>query len=365
MRIGVDARELCGRATGVGRYLAGLLREWGVGERARRHEFVLYAPGEIGIRLDTRRFATRAVSGPGGTWWEQIQLPAAAAKDHLDVWFAPAYSAPLRLRMPTVVAIHDLSFVAHPEWFTLREGARRRLLTRQSAQQAWAVVTISEFSRRELVEHLGIPAEKIHVLPPGVGAGDWRPQAGSRVRPPSVLYVGSIFNRRHVPDLIRAFAPIAHSQSDATLDIVGDNRSHPYEDLVGTIAIEGLVRQVRWHTFVAEDRLRELYARARAFAFLSEYEGLGLTPLEALAAGVPPVLLDTPVARESCGDAALYVPANDRSAITRALDQVLFSETTRARLLAAAPRVLARYDWPRAAADTLSVLEDAAARGSR
>jgi glycosyltransferase involved in cell wall biosynthesis len=370
MRIGVDARELCGRATGVGRYLAGLLREWGVGDRAR-HEFVLYAPGDISISLDTRRFATRAVPGSGGTVWEQIRLPSVAAKDHLDVWFAPAYSAPLRLRLPTVVAIHDLSFVAHPEWFTVREGARRRFLASQSAQRARAVITISDFSRQELVERLGVPAEKIRVIPPGVTTDDSRLMADdSRLmtgdRPlatrPNVLFVGSIFNRRHVPDLVRAFAPIARSRPDATLDLVGDNRSRPYEDLVRTIATEGLERQVRWHTYVTEDRLHALYAQAGAFAFLSEYEGLGLTPLEALAAGVPPVLLDTAVARESCGDAALYVPPNDRGAITRALEQALFSGTTRARVLAAAPGVLARYNWRRAATDTLAVLEAAADR---
>ena len=125
MRIGIDARELSGRVTGVGRYLAGLLCEWSGSERARTHEFVLYGPEQPALTLDTRRFATRIVPGSGGTWWEQMQLPASVAADHLDVFFAPAYTAPLRLRVPTVVTIHDVSFAAHPEWFRLREGARR------------------------------------------------------------------------------------------------------------------------------------------------------------------------------------------------------------------------------------------------
>ena len=71
---------------------------------------------------------TRVVPGSGGTWWEQVQLPRAAAADHLDVFFAPQYSAPLALKTPTVVAIHDVSFAAHPEWFRTREGARLRWL---------------------------------------------------------------------------------------------------------------------------------------------------------------------------------------------------------------------------------------------
>src|SRR4051812_41145824 len=126
MRIGVDARELCGRATGVGRYLSGLLDEWSRSERARRHEFVLYAPQPIAKSLDTRRFATRQVNGSGGTYWEQVALPRAVVRDGVDVWFAPAYSSPLSLAPPPGGALHRLSLLAHPGWVTLREGAERR-----------------------------------------------------------------------------------------------------------------------------------------------------------------------------------------------------------------------------------------------
>jgi glycosyltransferase involved in cell wall biosynthesis len=355
MRIGIDARELCGRATGVGRYLGGLLRQWATDNRA--HEFVLYAPGAIALPLDARRFATRLVAGSAGTWWEQARLPRAAAGDHLDIWFAPAYTAPLGLSLPLVVAIHDLSFVAHPEWFRTLEGARRRWLVKQAARKARAVITISQFSRRELIERLDVPAARISVIPPGIHI----PDLASRIRgADSVLYVGSVFNRRHVVDLIRAFAPIARSHPDASLDIVGDNRSYPREDLRATIAAEGMADRVRWHEYVSDQQLCDLYGRARAFAFLSEYEGLGLTPLEALAAGVPPVVLDTAVARESCGPAAVYVPRGSITAVTAALESVLFDEAVRTRILEAAPGELAKYRWPGAARETLAVIERAA-----
>lgn len=357
MRIGIDARELGGRATGVGRYLGGLLREWAA-DRALAHEFVLYTPGPIALPLDSRRFATRTVDGSGGTWWEQVQAPRAAVSDHLDVWFAPAYTAPLRLETPVVVAIHDLSFVAHPEWFSLREGARRRWLTSQSARRAASVITISEFSKRELIERLDVPADKIHVIPPGIDPSSGSPRL-SALSPAKVLFVGSVFNRRHVTDLIRAFAPVARTHPDAVLDIVGDNRSYPREDLRQTIASEQLQSQVRWHEYVTDEQLASLYAEAGAFAFLSEYEGLGLTPLEALAAGIPPLLLDTAVARESCGDAAIYVSVNDLAATTRGLESLLFDHEVRQRTLGAAPAELAKYSWPRAARETLAVLERA------
>lgn len=358
MRIGIDARELCGHATGVGRYLTGLLAEW-AGQSAS-HEFILYAHDEVGVRLDRHRFATRLVRGNGDTWWEQVAVPGAARSDHLDVWFAPGYTSPLRLAIPRVVAIHDISFVAHPEWFTLREGMRRRWLVSRSALAAAAVITISQFSRGELIERLGVPADKIHVVPPGVQVRSPSPRVAISPGAVSVLYVGSIFNRRHVPELIRGFATVARDHAAVSLNLVGDNRSYPRLDIDAAIAAAGAAGRIHWHAYVDDAELERLYREARAFAFLSEYEGLGLTPLEALAAGVPPVLLDTPIARESCGGAASYVPAPDPKMIARAVTSALFDDAVRGEILEAAPWQLAKYSWPRAARDTLAVIEAAA-----
>ena len=365
MRIGVDARELAGRSTGVGRYLSGLLREWTVGAGA--HEFVLYTHQPVSAALDDRRFATRVVEGAGGTRWEQQQLLPVVARDHLDVFFAPGYTAPLFARIPLVVAIHDVSFAAHPEWFSAREGLRRRIVTRRVARAARAITTLSEFSKRELVELLGVPGDKIHIIRPGISspALSLHPptsnlQSLASNRHPRVLYVGSIFNRRHVPDLIRAFGQIARAHPEATLDLVGEDRSHPREAIAAVIARERLGERIRWHHYVSDVELGDLYASARAFAFLSEYEGLGLTPLEALSCRVPPLLLDTPIARESCANAALYVQKDDIAGTAAALEQLLFDDAVRESLLAASQTVLARYDWPLAARQTLAVLERSA-----
>ena len=359
MRIGIDARELCGHSTGVGRYLGGLLQQWTTDEHARRHEFVLYAHQPIALSLDAHRFPSRVVPGRGGTRWEQQQLLSTLARDHVDMFFAPGYTAPLLARLPLVVAIHDVSFAAHPEWFSAQEGLRRRLISRRAASVARAVTTLSEFSKRELIEVLGVAPEKIHIIRPGIQ----NPSPGPRTPRPSaarVLYVGSIFNRRHVPDLIRAFAHVTQRHPDVRLDLVGDDRSFPREDIPAVIAREHQEARVFWHQYVSDEALSALYSTARAFVFLSEYEGLGLTPLEALTCGVPSVLLDTPIARESCGEAALYVQKSDIPGTAAAIAALLFTDAVRQSLLAAAPAVLTRYDWPRAARETLAVLEGAA-----
>ena len=356
--IAIDARELLGETTGVGRYLGELLRRWTARKDAAARRFILYSPEALRLPLGEGAAEARVVTGGAGTWWEQTALRKAVRSDTPDVFFAPAYTAPLGLGVPFAVTVHDISFIAHPEWFGPRERLRRRLLTTHAARTARVIFTDSEFSRSEIETRLKVEPERLRVIPPGVTTpdpGSPIPDPGSRY--PLVLFVGSLFNRRRLPDLIAAFARAASTLPDARLVIVGADRTWPAQDLAGAAASCGAGAKVQILSYVAEDDLRALYARASVFAFLSEYEGFGLTPLEALAAGVPIVVLDTPVAREVYGGAAEYVPRGDIEAAAAALGRFLRSPAAGREQLARAPEVLARYSWERAAEETLEHLE--------
>ena len=361
MRVAIDARELLDQPTGVGRYLAGIIDAWETLPEAAAHDFVLCAPGRVDPAIVRSGRASTAIAGGRGTWWEQTVLPGLVRRAAADVLFAPGYTAPLFSPTPLVVAIHDVSFAAHPEWFSAREGLRRRTLTRLSARRAARVLTISEFSKREIIDRLGVSSGRIDVVYPGIApvAGD---SSGSVPHShPTVLYVGSLFTRRHIPELISGFAGLAQRRgdSDIRLEIVGDNRTTPridFEDLVAGTTQGG---RIRLRSFVSDSELATLYRSARAFVFLSDYEGFGLTPLEALAAGVPIVVLDTPVAREVYGDAALYVSRPDQALIEGALERILTDENERSRIITAGRAVLARYSWRTCAAQVLDVLLNA------
>ena len=359
LHIAVDARELAGHVTGPGTYLLHLLREWLqrddtrlslISHRALAHEIDDLPGLDKAVRV-IRPDAT------GGTVWEQLVLPRAAAAVRPDVLFSPAYTAPLLTRLPSVVAIHDVSYAAHPEWFRPSERRRRNFISRRSAHRAAMVTTLSEFSATEISRLFRLDRARIRIIPPGAPA---RTPALPAPRDPLIVFVGSIFNRRHVPLLIDAFARVARARPDATLFIAGANRTWPHEEIRGMIDASEARPNITWLEDASNALVSEVLSRASAAAFLSEYEGFAMTPFEALAHGVAPVLLDTPVAREVYGDAALYVADSDAAATAEALTRLLDDAALRASLVARAQPMWERYDWRRSADAMLAVLREAA-----
>jgi glycosyltransferase involved in cell wall biosynthesis len=367
LRIAIDARELLGRPTGVGRYLAELLARWTRDPSLSTCALELHTPrplntgtgwaGEGGASV-----SVEVVHGPSGTIWEQWHLRRSLAARAPSVFFAPAYTMPLVLDVPRVVSIHDVSFAAHPEWFPRRQAWRRRVVTRASARRACRVLTLTRFSRDEIVAHLGVRTDKVRVIAPAVDAHPALSSpavsggADAGAREPLLLYVGSIFNRRHVPATMAAFARAAAQVPGARFEIVGENRTFPHEPLEPAMTASGAADRVVVRDYVDEATLHALFARARAFVFLSEYEGFGLTPLEAMSRGVPAVVLDTAVAREAYGDGAVYVSRPDAPELAASIARLLRDDAWHAERAAAGRLAAQRYSWDRAARETFDAL---------
>jgi glycosyltransferase involved in cell wall biosynthesis len=368
LRIGIDARELQGRPTGVGRYLRSLLRHW---IASGQDELLLYLNGPAPelSPLQSPRVRLRPVGDrpTRGLVWQEWLLPAAVRADAPDVFFSPAYACPLRLRVPRVTTVHDLSYFACPQDFTWRDALRRRLLVSASLRVSARVVAVSDFTRREV---LGLRPElhgRVVLVPQGVDDG--LPAAPGReearrllgLRGPLVLSVGSIFNRRRLPELLRAIAHLRARRPELVLDVVGDNRTHPPLDparLARELGIEGLVRL---SGYVSEPELALRYAAADAAIFLSDYEGFGLPALEAAVRGVPLIVSTLPALGEVYRDAALLVDPQDVPGIADALERVLGSEPTRKDLIARGSRLAASHAWAETARRTREVLAEAAA----
>jgi glycosyltransferase involved in cell wall biosynthesis len=358
LRLAIDARELAGQPTGVGAYLYNLLDRW---LQRRDVEITLFAHRTLAHLPAAAQHLVKIVTLPsptGGTVWEQGTLPRALARGQFDVLFSPAYTTPLFTRVPRVVAIHDVSFAARPEWFKEPERTRRRVVTAIGARRARAVLTVSQFSAREIEERLRVPRERIHTV--YHGAPPRAVPLPQEAREPVVAFVGSILNRRRVPDLIAAFELVADARPEARLVLAGADRTWPPQDIAARIAASPHRRNIQWLDYATREQIDAVLRTASAFAFLSEYEGFALTPLEALAHGVPPVLLDTPVAREVYGGCASFVQTRDIQGTAAALFELLNEPTAREERVEHAAPLFERYDWKRTADGTLRVLMEAA-----
>jgi len=367
VRIGVDARELQGRPTGVGRYLRSLLRAWPAGEE---DALILYfnGPAPHDAVLREERIAVRALGDRPvrGLCWQERRLPAAARRDALDVFFAPAYVCPLALDLPRVTTVHDLSFFSFPSDFAPLDGLRRRALVGMSLTASSRVVAVSDFTRREILAQRPDVASRVDVIPHG--ADDALPPAPSRTEARErlgvdgalLLSVGSILNRRRLPALLQAVALLGRSHPAALLDVVGENRTHPLLDLDATVSRLKIGGRIRFSGFVSDEALATRYAAADVAVYLSEYEGFGLPALEAMARGIPVVTSRRPATAEIFGEAALTVDPADATEIAGALGRLLGDPGLRARLVARGRALAARHTWAEAAARTRNAL--AAAR---
>ena len=355
MRIGVDARELEPHPTGVGRYLSELLTAW---RQVPELDIVLYsrrrlAPGIAAINV--------VVRAPSGSTWLMAALPRRLLADRPDVFFGPAYVIPAT-PAPCAVTMHDLSWEVLPRAFPPLERVRRGMLARQAAVRA-ALVLCDSRSVAGDIRRIYRPAGLVAAVPLGVdparfaatdatGVDELRTRL--RLEPPVFTHVGSIFNRRRPELLIEALAPLLRDRG--TLVFAGANRTYPRIDVDSLARGRAIDHRIRLLDYVDDTDLPRLLAATDLFLWPSDYEGFGLPPLEAMAAGVPVVASAEPSLVETLADGALLVDPLDAGTLRAAVERVLSNERLRRDLVAAGRRRAAELDWQRCASTTLGLL---------
>jgi glycosyltransferase involved in cell wall biosynthesis len=292
-------------------------------------------PGAYRVARPPRALAHRA-----GHAWEQAVLPVSATLRRAPLLLCPANLAPLAFTR-SVVVLHDVAALRHPEWYTPGYVAWQRLVLPRVARRARAVVTVSEFSRREIGDTLGVDAV---VIPGGVDGGfaaGADPGAAARalgLERPYVLTVATSLRRKNRT----ALGPAAQRLAERGIELVaaGGGRGYMRDDAAPP--------PVRDLGYVDEAHLPGLYAGARAFVLPSRHEGFGLTCLEAMASGVPVVAADAGALPETCDGAAVLVPPEPEP-IAAALLALLDDPQSRERLVAAGRGRAAALTWDRTA----------------
>lgn len=359
-RVYVNGKFLAQRGTGVQRSA----RQWldAVDELlARRDEdsgdlswTVLHPPEATPPAW--RRLATRAVGRPGLPLhaWEQWTLPR-AARD--GVLVSLAGSAPWLARHQ-IATLHDAAVFDQPQAYTPAFRWWYRALFRHLARGPGLLMTVSDFSRRRLADHLGVAPERFDLLPNGADHLDTI-EADARVieelglaGAPFLLTVASANPTKNLARLLAAFGRLADAQPTLQLVIAGGRNEHVF-------AGAGPVAGARVHLAGSVDdaRLKALYQHALATVVPSIYEGFGLPAVEAMHCGCPVLAARAAALPEVCGDAVLYADPHSVDSLAGAMARLATDHALRAQLRAAGPPQAARFDWLTAGALLLQRLE--------
>jgi glycosyltransferase involved in cell wall biosynthesis len=324
--VGIDVSALAQTRAGAARYIAGLTR-------------ALEEDGSVVLRRYALEGGGRAAAVLRDAAWYPAALPRVAVRDGVDLLHCPTFRAPFRTRVPLVVTFHDVAVLRHPYVFNRWSRTYGAAALPRVARAAAALLADSEFTRRELVDLLGMPEERVHVAQLGVGSpfGPDGPAASGDY----VLAVSTLEPRKNLVRLVEGFS-LARLEG-LELRIAGASGW-------GDVRLSG--ERVRWLGEVSDDELAALYRGARCAAYVSLYEGFGLPVLEAMACGTAVVTSRAPALLEVGADVAIAKDGLDPAAIAAGLEE---AAARRDELGARGIDRARQFGWERAARTTLDV----------
>lgn len=366
MRVAFDAHTIGERETGNESYALNLLR--GLATLADDdNQYVVLTPRPQALRQAITlppRFDVVRVRPAASALRIPLGMPLAIRSARCDLLHV-TYIAPPRPGCPTVVTVHDLSYLAHPEWLSWRVRVTLDLLVPRSVRAAARVIAISDFTRQDLVQRYGLSPEKIAVVPLAAGANFAPlPDAAARplptgIREPFILAVGNLEPRKNLATLIDAFAELVRQQTFAGALVIVGEAKYRGEEAAGAVARLGLGGRVIFTGFIDDATLRLLYNRAILFAYPSLYEGFGLPLLEAMACGCPVVASNATAIPQTAGDAAILVDPRSVAGLTAAMARVIGDPELARRMSVDGRAQAARFSWTRTAELTRRVYQEA------
>ena len=372
MRIGVDCRMYSDAFTGIGKYVYELV-EW-LQDNDRGNDYVLFFNEPQFTRFEPRnpRFRKALAGCRHYSLREQLLFPLALAREKCDLVHFTHFNAPILWRGPTVVTVHDLTLSFYPgkkmtAWW---QRLAYRAVLRSVVGRAEEVIAVSAHTRKDILEVIGIPSDRVRVIPNGIDPEPFRraraDAAGRaavlgkyRLEPGYLLYAGVWRDHKNLPRLLGAMDLLRKKGVPARLVLAG-KEDPAYNEVRETIKRRDLSNLVRAVGFVDGKDLPYLYAGAAAFAFPSLYEGFGLPVLEAMAAGTPVACSNTSSLPEVAGPggARFFDPFSEES-IADALEDVLRDGQLRERLSAAGRERVGAFSWAEMSRATLRAYEDA------
>jgi glycosyltransferase involved in cell wall biosynthesis len=300
--------------------------------------------------------------------WEQLALPGLLRRLRADVFHSTVNVLPERLPCPSVVTIHDLAFLAYPQYFRPARRLYQRVFTARAARAATRVIAVSESTRRDIIARLGVAQEKVRVVYPAIDAR-FQPVADPALLAAFrrehdlperfLLYLGTLEPRKNLLALLEAYATLRARDESAPPLVLAGAKGWYYQDLFARVRTLGLERAVTFAGYVRDEDQPLWYASAELFIYPSLFEGFGLPVVEALACGAPVVTTNVSSLPEAAGDVAMLADPHQPEALARAMQQVLSSAETRRQMAARGPAWASQFTIDRMAAGCEAVYAEA------
>ncbi len=367
MRIGIDAHAVGSHLGGNETYIRNVIRSLGEVDPDGDYTLFMTAAGLHEPIPSTERMRRVAVRPRNPLARIPVSFPLALARERIDVVHVQ-YVAPPLCPARIVVTVHDIAYDRHPELFTRAEVARFRLLVPLTVRRAAAVLTVSEFSKRDIVRRYLVPPERV-VVAPDAADPMFRPLhdqarlAAVRERYGTgddyILCVGNLQPRKNLRALIDAYVRLRRAGATRHRLVLVGRKAWLHDDIFAAARDSGYADQLVFTGYVPDADLVALYNAAAVFVYPSLFEGFGLPPLEAMACGAPVVCSNTSAFPEVVGDAALIVDPRDPEALAAAIATVLGDVNMRTDLVIAGLRRAAQFSWETTARTIVSTYHHA------
>jgi len=369
MRVGIDAHALGSRLGGNETYIRNIIHA--LGEIDPGGDYALFlsphaSPGSDVI-AGTERMRRVVVRPHNPLVRIPLTFPLALARERIDVVHVQ-YVAPPVCPARVVVSVHDIAYERYPQFFTPSEVTRMRALVPLTVRRAAAVLTLSDYSKRDIVRRYGVPPERVTVThlaadPMFQPIHDEGRLAAVRERYGTgeqfILSVGNLQPRKNIKTLIEAYVRLRRAGATRHKLVLVGKRAWRHDDIFAAARDSGYADELVFTDYVPDADLVALYNAADLFVYPSIFEGFGLPPLEAMACGTPVVCSNTSSFPEVVGDAALTVAPLDVDGLAEAMSQALRNAALRARLSVLGPRQAALFSWERTARITLDTYRSA------
>ena len=358
MRVAIDIRKL--HDYGIGTYVRNLVSELARQPDGAEYVLLCRADDQAFARALGPRFQPIVERAGNYSAREQFSVPVALRRAGVDLFHAPHYVVSPFTPCKYVVTIHDCIHLRFPQYLPNRAAYYyARTMMTMAARRAARILTVSEASKDDILHYLRVPADRVEVIynalderlaAPPTAEQIARVRERFQLTSPFVLYTGNIKPHKNVDRLIEAFSILRRRGfEDVKLLVIGDEISK-YQNLRRMVHRFQLHQQVRFLGFVPDETLKALYCLASVFVFPSLYEGFGLPPLEAMAAGTPVITSNVSSLPEVVGDAAVLIDPMDAGAIAGAMARVLSDATLRASLIERGYARVKSFSWTRSAA---------------